>query len=294
MSGPIAKLKSYFKQFLFTLNKHAEGLIFLYEHKLWKGILRYGWVSKFLVILGILVGIKMLKVLVDWWKGAHFENPELALSSVGTLFGEVAEETYSFLFAGSMKYVMLIFVEVIIFHFSRRTAEILTAKPAKADFDEFFKAQIRMIKVAFRSWIMEIIAIALIGAFFSMFSFLNLLGFHEYLKAALIFTAQSFFTGFAVVDNYNEQFGLPIRESLKMTWKLPGVAIGAGLVLQLLMPIPLLGLVFGSTLVAVAVTLTLFELTDLHLRPPSPKDGTVPEAITIYDLNEKAHTSTEI
>jgi uncharacterized protein involved in cysteine biosynthesis len=289
MFKAISTVKPYFRQFLYVLNKHIEAVIFLYEHKLWRGILRYGWVSKFLVVLAVLIGIKMLQVLRDWWSSAHFEDPELALSSVGSLLGEVATESYSFLFAGSMKYVMLVLVEVIIFHFSRRTVEILTAKPARADFQEFVQAQFRMIKVALRSWIMEIIAVAIIGVVFSLFNFLNIWGINEVLKPALIFLAQSFFTGFAVVDNYNEQFRMPIRESFQVTKKLAGVSIGAGMVLQLLMPIPLVGLVFGSVLVAIAVVLAMFELTDLHKRTPTvSEEGVVPERVSVKDFTEKA------
>lgn len=279
--------RPYFRQFRYVIDKHFEAIFFVYEHKLWRGIFRYGWLAKALLILGIIIGLRLFGVIQSWWQSSHFEDPEVAISSMTNLMSLIANESYSFLFAGSSRYMLLVLVEILIFHFSRRTVEILTAKPARADFQEFIQAQVRMLLVALRSWIMEIIVVFLIGLFLGLINFFNLWGIDEVVKPILVFTAQSFFTGFAVVDNYNEQFRMPINESFKTTVKLAGVSIGAGMIFQGLILIPLVGLVSGSILVAVAVSLAMFELTDLHKRTTfTTKDGMVPESIQVDSLKQ--------
>jgi len=247
-------------QFLFTLNKHAEAVLFIKEHRLWSGMLRYGWLSKFLVVAGLILGLKMLSVLIDWWQNARFSEPEMALSSVGQLYENMAAEGYELFVAGSMKYVLLILLEVIIFHFSRRTVEILSGVPVNPGFKEFIRAQKRMIAIVFYCYAMEIVVTVLIKVFFGIF------GFVSFLQPAFIFLAHAFFLGYAVMDNYIEQFHLKIKESIRYSRQFIGVGICTGLILHLLLPIPVAGPVLGSVLAAVAATLAMWELSDLHLR----------------------------
>ena len=69
----------------------------------------------------------------------------------------MAFEGYDFLFVGGMKYVMMMLLEVVIFHMVRVTLEKLTGQTSDLSFQAFFNAQIRMIKVSIRSYIMEIL-----------------------------------------------------------------------------------------------------------------------------------------
>ena len=86
-------------------------------------------------------------------------------------------------------------VEVIIFHVSRRTLEIIAEKKGDTSFDTFVKAQIRMLKVIIRAWVLELIITSLIKVVFSIFGTL------EFLQPIFIFGVQCYFLGFIVMDN---------------------------------------------------------------------------------------------
>lgn len=247
-------------QFFFSLLKHLDAPAFIRENRLWQGFWRYGWVTRILIVIALIVGVKLFSVIWSWWGVAELDNLGGAVSSMGMLITDFATEGFDYLFVGGMKYVMLIMMEVLVFHFCRRTVSILLKRDSPATFDDFFKAQIRMIRVSFRSWIRESIITMLIGVAFGMVDFMG------FLQPVLVFGVQCYYLGFTVVDNYNEQFGLSVKDSAQSTYQNHmGVALGLGVVLNILLFIPVLGAVIAPPLSAVTGTLVMYELSDLHL-----------------------------
>ncbi len=262
------KALDYFYQFYFTLIKHWEAIDFTRRYRLWEGFWKYGWVSRLFIVIGLILGLKFLSVFLDWIGGINTNSPLSAFGGMSELAFEFAEEGYDLLFMGGMKYVILVFLEIIIFHVSRLATSILTGQDSEASFNAFVKAQIRMFKVALRSWILELVATVILSVAFGIFGFL------AFLKPATIFFIQAYFMGFAVFDNYSEQFGLDIQKSAKLSRQYAGVTLCAGIVLQILFLLPLVGTILGSLISAVAVTLVMYELSDLHLAPAQPPSDT--------------------
>ncbi len=258
-----------------TLRKHVEAYTFIRKHKAWKGFWEYGWVAKILMVLAVIAGLKFLQIYFQWLSEAYESDPITAISSMGGMMWEAITEEYRFFFAGGMKYVIVIFMEIVIYHVSRRTVKILTDRDEEASFKNFLKAQVRMIKVSFQSWIMEIVFTTLIGILFSM----PFIGMLDFMKPGVIFGIQCFFLGFALMDNYSEQFDLSIKESLKYSRQYLGIALGTGLVLQVMLGIPGIGPIAGPFISAVAVCLTMHELTDLHLRPTPVEEAISKEGL---------------
>lgn len=257
------KIAEYIDQFIRTLLRHRKAVDFIYDHKLWKGLWRYGWVSKLLIFIAILLGLNMLQIILDWVRELDVSTTRATISSLGSLTERFYDKGKAILLGSGSKYLMLILLEVVVFHFCRRTLAIIANREADASFKEFVNAQKRMIKVALRSWILEAIITAVINAAFSI-SVISFLGF---LSPVIIGGVQCFFLGWAVVDNYNEQFGLTIKESIHYTRDYLGVSLAVGVVLYVLMFIPIAGPVVGPLLAAVTATLVMYEIADLHLRP---------------------------
>ncbi len=258
------------RHFQVTLRKHVKAYSFIRKHKVWKGFWEYGWVAKILMVLAVLAGLKFLQIYFQWLSEAYQSDPLTAISSMGGMMWKAVTEEYRFFFAGGMKYMIVIFMEIVIYHVSRRTVKILTGKEEEASFNNFIKAQIRMIKVSFQSWILEIVFTTLVGILLSM----PFIGILDFLKPVIIFGIQCFFLGFALMDNYSEQFDLSIGKSLKYSRQYFGIALGTGLVLQIFLGIPGIGPLAGPFLSAVAVSLAMYELTDLHLRPAAAPEAT--------------------
>ena len=247
-------------QFVYSLFRLTEVPAFVRKHRLWEGFNQYGWVIKLLVGVAILLGITFLSIVFDWFRSLQPAQESYALiSSVGGLFTRIFGEGYELFSAGFMKYVLLILLEVIVYHFMRRTLTVLVDKSCGVSFNDFLEAQKRMIKVVIRSFVYESIASVIITVVFAIF------GFVSFLEPVLIFGVQCYFLGFAIIDNYMEQFGLTIRESIDYSYQYTGVSLALGLVLYILLAIPLLGAVAGPILVSVGAGIIMTQLSDLHL-----------------------------
>jgi hypothetical protein len=246
--------------FVFSLVRLIEVPDFVRKHRLWRGLNEYSWVIKFLIIAALLLGLSFLSVIIDWWRSLNPEPEAYALiSSVGNLFTRVFGEGYELFTAGFMKYVLLILLEVVVYHFMRRTLTVLVNKESGVSFNDFLEAQKRMIKVVFRSYVYETIATILIGIVFWIF------GFVSFLEPVLVFFVQCYFLGFAIVDNYMEQFGMTIRESIDYSYQYMGVSLALGLALYLILLFPLVGTIAGPILVSVGAGLIMTQLSDLHI-----------------------------
>jgi F0F1-type ATP synthase assembly protein I len=223
------------------------------KQQLWKGFWQYGWVTKFLMLVLILAGVKFL-MSISTLIQSSFLGDTVDAVAIGESLGERLENILGGLFfSGSWKYVLLILAEVLVFHLMRRTIELIGGGDQDDSFSAFLDAQKRMIKIAFYSWVMELVCTILIGIG------LGILGL-EVLKSPLGFLVQAYFLGFALTDNYFERYGISITESQKLNLQIIGVSLGLGSILYLLFLVPLIGPVLGTSIGAVAAGITLHQL----------------------------------
>lgn len=260
----LAQVKEHYQQLLYALHTYPQATRFIIRHKLWDGFWKYSWVGRLLLLAAILVGLKFIHSITDWFQSAEVEDPLAAMSAAGTMFVKVLSDEYEYLSNGSMRYLMMILLEIVIFHMCRRTISILTGQDSDASMKAFIAAQIRMIKVVIFCYIMEMIFGIGIKIFFGVF------GFIDFLKPVFLFLISLFFLGYAIMDNYLEQFNFTIKESMKFSQQFIGIALGVGLIIQVLFLLPVVGTILGPMLAAVTVSIALYELTDIHLRRPEP------------------------
>ena len=226
---------------------------FIKENRIWDGILKYTWLSKFLFITGIVGGLAFLKFIFDYWIDSNVMN-EISLASFGTALSGFFVQGYDIFVIGGLKYVILILMEVIIFHFIRRTIEIQTNTVLDTSLNAFIQAQIRMIKVVAYSWLMETIVTVIVVQVG-----LNIIG-YDSLQSVATLLIQSYFLGFAIIDNYNEIYDMTIKQSLRYANQYAAVTLIIGLSAYVMMLIPLLGTVAGPLVGAVVAALTMQEL----------------------------------
>lgn len=238
--------------FIVGLLRHKDGGEFIYRHQLWRGIMAYGWLSKFFLVISILVGLKFLSFFRSWFSDFHAENIQVVGAQMMNLFEGLYHEGESLFLMGGTKYVILVLTEVMVFHFVRKTAEILTGKAEDSSFQAFVRAQIRMIKVSFASYGLELAATIVLGILIKIVGF-------DFLKEPLTFFIQCFFLGFVIADNYLERSDVPITEALKICRSVAGVVIAVGLVTYILLLVPIVGAIIAPMVAGVVVTLLFFE-----------------------------------
>lgn len=252
---PNFSLAQFIKDFRFGFEKNREAIDFIQEHRLWEGFWKFGWVFRLLIFAGVFAGWKLFRILQHWYSAADMSNPIQMGASIGSLFGDFFNEGYSFFFLSGFKYVVLVLVEIIVFHFVRRTLELKTGIQQDFTPKTFIRAEIRMIKIVARNFCYEYILMFLIGTGLGIFGL-------EWIKHPIFILVQAFFLGFAVIDNYNEIFGMSIKQSARLTLYYPGLSVAVGLTTYFLLLIPILGAILAPFLVGVAATLAFHELRE--------------------------------
>lgn len=236
-----------FDKFKDALFLHDDSYRFIKHHKIWKGFMDYGWASKVLLVVGILFSLSFFAIIFDWIEHIYSQGGNI-ISNTSSMLGDMKDLVF---LEGGIKYLILIAVEILIFHCSVKTINILNGQNRTPVFQDFIAAEKRMIAVAFRSFILETIAGAILGVL------LSIVGLKFFLFIPM-FLVHSYFIGFAFFDNYNEQYGFNLKESTKMVNKGLGAVIGVGMIAVLLFKIPIVGAIVAPVLGAVTATMYLY------------------------------------
>ncbi len=211
---------------------------FIKENKLWTGFWSNQWMSAVSLILSAVFSVWLLDDLFS----SHLDpisfqsNISQELTDKNAIIGKtVLKDSTDGAISSGTKYVLLIFLEVIIFHFSVTTLNILSSGDAKPKFKEFLNAEKRMMKILFLSFIKGFAANLVITSIL-----LNMLGLKS-LGPFIMFFVYSYFIGYSFIDNYNEQFDINIKTSLLKVRKHLGAAIALGVVVNIIIFIPIIG-----------------------------------------------------
>ncbi|MEM7104019.1 MAG: EI24 domain-containing protein [Bacteroidota bacterium] len=240
------------KDFVFGISKLRAAYPFIRKNELWKGMDKYPWAISLLILIGMIVGIKFLTICFGWWGNLESTEPMAVASSLAGLFGDIFSEGYQLFFLGGVKYIILILMEVIIFHFIRKTIQTLTGEVQSSTLQDFINAEIRMIKVVIMAWFLETIIA------FAIKIFLGIVG-YDFLIPFAILTVQCYFLGYVVLDNYFEVIGKNIKESTQEIKKYAGLSTSVGVAMYILLFIPLLGAILAPVIGSVAASLALHE-----------------------------------
>lgn len=244
-------LARFIRYFLRGISHAFEAVVFTRRSRLWEGVFRYGWLRRVLVLAIALASVPSLAALFDWIN--LVQEGEVLQAGLGTSITTSFEESKDLLLFGGFKYVVLILMEVVVFHFTRRTLEMKTGQPLDTSFRAFLQAEWRMIRLTLFSALME----AFWGTMIVVAGGLVLGSLGKNLALILV---QSFFMGFAMMDNYFELKGMRLKDSFHTSLHYAGLAVAVGAVANLLLFIPLAGSVAAPLLGSVAATLALHHL----------------------------------
>ena len=253
----LTRLRYGIHEFFYTLLTFPRAWRFMVNHRLWVGLRQYGWVSRMLAAVGVLLGLVMIGEVVDWLNN-HADQPLSAMAfGQESLLWRWMEEAYDSLSEGALNWVVLVLLEVVIYHFMRQTLRAILQKDVEEahKFKPFLNAQIRMIKVSFMALVLQEILINVGDSLLP-----------QWLEGLFSVAVQSTILGYAIADNYNEQFELTIQQSLRhLRNNYLGICMGLGLPLFLLLKVPGIGTVLGPLVTSVAAAIVLREKSDLHI-----------------------------
>lgn len=253
----LQKIRHFISQFRLGMSYISKAIPFIFRHQLWRGILKYNWLVKVFLLIGIIFGMKIFTLLLDFLFSIEVGNPIAVTSSALHLFQEVGIEGYNLFYLGGFKYVVVLAMEVLIIHFGGKTTEILTGKPFHLTFKQFIGDQFRALKMILRKYVLELIVTILLGIV------LGIIGM-DFLESPFVLLIQCYFLGVVILDNYFKQRGKSTGESEKIIRRYAGLATAIGMFFYIMLIVPLIGAVIGACVAGVAGTLALNELKPLE------------------------------
>ena len=151
------------------------------------------------------------------------------------------------LFSGFLKFILLLILEIVIYHFSVMTNNILTHKKSSIELSDFVRAEIRMFAVMLRNAVLGWIAWLILKIIFSILQL-------SFLHDAAYYMITAFYLGFAFLDNYLELFHVKIKTSAIVMRSHIGGALVIGLVASVFLLIPVIGPLFVPFVCSIAAT----------------------------------------
>ncbi|MBC6992591.1 hypothetical protein QWY85_06665 [Neolewinella lacunae] len=244
-------------EFFYTLLAFPRAWSFMRTYRLWEGLRQYGWVARFLVVVGVLIVLYLVDGVSEWFDRHQDATFSAMIMGQESILLTWITDAYDSLSGGALNWVTLVLLEVVIYHFMRRTLQIVLKKNIENAhaFKPFLEAQKRMIIVSFYALIVQTAVLNVAeaihdGLLYSLF--------------AVLF--QALLLGYVIADNYNEQFGLTIKQSARnLRLHYLGICLGLGLPLFLMLKVPLLGTVLGPLVTSVTAAIVLREKSDLHI-----------------------------
>jgi len=237
----------FFSQSVRCLKILGESYRFFKVNKLWKGIFEHKWILLLTIIISILFTFSLFSDLFSYLFSSE-EIQDLGLINLEEDYPNAKEKNKSTAILGGSKFLLLIMFEVVIFHFSVKTLEILNNEKYVTTFGMFMKAEIRMIKVLIRSFFQSILAQVILW-------FLLLVSGLDFLMPFLMFIVHAYFIGNAFFDNYNEQQKLNIKESDICIRNHFGAATTLGIIASIGLMIPIIGPLVIPVLAAITANI---------------------------------------
>ena len=219
---------------------------FIRKHKLWKGFFDHKWVTAVTIIIALI----FTYVVYGNLKASFAPDlDEVALASMSPelegLIDDAKESGKRGAYTSGTKYMLLIILEVIIFHFSVKTLTILSNNGRVTQFKDFVNAEKRMIKIMVLNFGKGLIVNAVLYVAFSLIDF-------DFLTKYVMFFVYAYFIGYAFLDNYNEQFVKTIKNSQAIIRQHVGATTALGLLITILLYVPIVGPIIGPIFGSIA------------------------------------------
>ncbi|MBK6264157.1 EI24 domain-containing protein [Marivirga sp. S37H4] len=234
-----------------SFSAYISALRFINQNKMWPYIIGAAFFNLFAFIFVGIVAWLYTGNLIDWlysfmnlppdwkeWTGLV----QIALS----IFIRIL---LFLIYLNLFKYIILFIFAPVLAFISEKTQNILHKESRTLKLHHVVRDIIRgmfiaiiLISLQVVSWLLLVllcISLPLLAPFY----------------AILLFLIESFFFGASMMDYRNEYFGLSVKESLIRIFRHKGIAFGNGFCLNLLILIPVLGVLFGPSLAVISAAI---------------------------------------
>lgn len=238
----------FFNQFFLALRSYHKAFDFIDKNRLWKLFLLPSIIT---LIIALVIGY------MAWVCSDDIVNYLIGIfefRSFSEYWGKVIEFVFVmiirgmalFFFIKIYRYFVLIFFAPVLAHISKKVYCIDSRIKYSINIGEYTGRISRGILVALQNLALEIPLTLLILLFSLIVTWLAPIG------PFLMLGLESYFFGLAMIDYRNKCKGLSIRQSRQYSLNNPGLALGNGLYFNLLLLIPLLGVMMAPIVSLIA------------------------------------------
>ena len=226
---------------------------FIDTHNLWKLLVIPALINLILAFLIIIFAIKTSRVVVEYvLLNFQITTSDMSIHSfIEGLLMVIIRACVFFLYLKIYRYMMLIALAPSFAILSSKVQTIDSGHPKASCASKYLLDCSRGIKIALRNFVIEIVLSTLIIAISLVIAWVIPLA------PIAILLLESYFMGYSMADYRNEYYGLKSRESRKLINNYFGLVLGNGFLFNLLLLIPLLGILFAPTFALVSSGLSI-------------------------------------
>jgi CysZ protein len=245
----------FMQQLSVAFNSYTKAFKLLSAKNLWGLVLLSGLVYLLLIIgggLGLYYGVD---AFIDWVMHIGWIEKANNWAAVKWLIKIMMFGVYIssfFAYFSIFKFVLLTVASPLYAYISERADSAITGNDYPFNAVQLLKDIIRGVRISLKNLVKQ--------SFFTILlwlcSFIPIIGL---LSTVLIIALDIYYYGFAMLDYNSERKRMSMADSFKFISQRKGLAIGNGLVFYVLFLIPIIGIVIGAPLSAIAATISLYD-----------------------------------
>ncbi len=244
------------EQLFWGVNSYIKAFRILDKYKLWSVLILPALFSLILaIVIAFMAWITSDDIVL-------YVNDKFHFKDYDSQFGNLIELTVSFIVRGItlflylklFRYMILIFMSPLFVKVSNLLHRQIDGIDEKLNVWSYCFCSFRGIKLALRNFFLELV-VTLVLLFFSL-----IIVWITPLMPALILVIESYFFSMVMMDYSYEMDGASKEESLQLIRQNAGIAVGNGLVFNVIVLIPLLGVIFAPILSLIAARVAIDEI----------------------------------
>jgi len=239
-----------------SIRFYGRAFRFLDNHNLWHLLILPAIINIIISVVIVIVAIRTSGYIVDLF----FENltpaskDQEVLSLVHGLMMVIIRATVFFLYLKIYRYIILISMAPIFASISSKVQIISTGHKRKSCTRMYLMDCTRGMQIAFRNFLIE----AILSSFIILIAFV--IAWIIPLAPLMILVLESWYVGYSFADYRNEHFEMSKKESRKLIWEYPGLVLGNGLCFNILLLIPIIGVLTAPVFGLIASGLSINHL----------------------------------
>lgn len=248
-------MKNFFKQFSASIKAYSQAFSFINQHKLWHYFLFPILVSLVLAVITFYIRSMVVEATQAWFLdflGYESWWPFLQKITGWAIHTTLFLASWYFYFK-FQKYIVFIVLSPVLAYISEKVEEKIMGTTYPFNLSQFIKDIIRGVRIALGNIFKEVFVTLLLLLVTILIPLLSPV------TTVLSLLIAWYYYGYAFIDYTSERKKRSIKESNTFISQRKGLAIGNGMVFELLFWIPILGFIFAPILAVTAATISVAE-----------------------------------